>query len=85
MKSAKINWQKFSHQMLSFQGFLVSKTVMSIKGYAIYFSNLLRDFQEINYSSCGVGILPLVTGRVKTPILQENFGYFFTWKSLNSN
>ncbi|MEH1972440.1 MAG: SDR family NAD(P)-dependent oxidoreductase [Nostoc sp.] len=43
----------------------------------------LGDFQEINYPSCGVGILPALNmGRVRTPIPQENLGCFFTCQSL---
>ncbi|MCW5314739.1 hypothetical protein GTQ43_13275 [Nostoc sp. KVJ3] len=37
----------------------------------------LRDFQKINYFSCGVGILPALNiGRLRTPIPQENLGCF---------
>jgi hypothetical protein len=37
-----------------------------------------RNFQEINYPSCGVGILPALNiGRVGTPIPQKNLGCFF--------
>ncbi|MHC5724014.1 MAG: hypothetical protein ACYTXY_07605 [Nostoc sp.] len=43
----------------------------------------IRDFQEINYPSCGVGILPALNmGRVGTPIPLENLGCFFISQSL---
>ena len=45
----------------------------------------LRDFQKLNSSSCGVGILPALSlGRARMPIPQENFEDFFICKSLIS-
>ena len=41
-----------------------------------------RDFQKLNSTSCGMGILArsrFKAGRMPTP--QENFKYFFIWKS----
>jgi hypothetical protein len=48
-------------------------------------SRVLRDFQEINYASCGVGNMSAPNlGRVGTPIPQENLECFFIWKSLKA-
>jgi hypothetical protein len=57
----------------------------------MYYSDLIyhkidisiRDFQKLNSPSCGMGILArprFRAGRMPTP--QENFDYFFIWKSL---
>jgi len=46
----------------------------------------MRDFQEINYPSCGVGVPARRVYRTgKMPIPQEKVGYFFIWKSLSRN
>jgi Putative restriction endonuclease len=48
-------------------------------------SSAIRDFQEINYASCGVGNMSAPNlGRVGTPIPQENLECFFIWKSLKA-
>jgi hypothetical protein len=44
----------------------------------------VRDFQEINYPSCGVGVPARPVYRTgKMPIPQEKVEYFFIWKSLS--
>jgi hypothetical protein len=44
----------------------------------------VKDFQEINYPSCGVGILSVLNlGQVATLIPQENLGCFFIQKFLD--
>ena len=46
---------------------------------------MLRDFQKINYSCCGAGILArLRLEQARMPAPQKNFGDFFIWKSLSA-
>jgi hypothetical protein len=54
----------------------------STKGLPSLFKQRPRDFQEINYPSCGMGVLTRPLQRAgKMPTPQENLGYFFICKS----
>jgi hypothetical protein len=70
--------------MISYTVNSLCQKICFLSSYKNLLLAFLRDFQKLNSSSCGMGILArpkLKAGRMPTP--QENFEDFFIWKSLN--